>query len=57
MSKVDIIVIVEWIEFGKIGECGDNPGQEKEIEIVEVGHHLAPGRGQGLVQIEIGLDF
>ena len=42
----------------EIGEYGDNPGQEKEreIEIVEVGHHLVLGRDQGLVQIEIGLD-
>ena len=30
--KVDIIII-EWTEIGKIGEHGDNPGQEKEIEI------------------------
>ena len=33
--KVDIII--EWIEVGKIGEHGDNLGQEKEKE--EVGHH------------------
>ena len=52
--KVDIM-IVEWIEIGKIGEHGDNPGQEKEIEIDEVSHHLVLDRGQGLVQIEIGL--
>ena len=42
MSEVDIIVIIEWIEIGKIGECGDNPGQEKEIEIAKVGHRLVP---------------
>ena len=41
MSEVDIIVIVEWIEHGKIGEGGDNPGKEKEIKIAEVSHHLA----------------
>ena len=53
--KVDIIII-EWIEIGKIGEYGDNPGQEKEIEIDKVGHHLVLDWDQGLVQIEIGLD-
>ena len=53
--KVEIIVI-EWIEIGKIGEHGDNPGQEKEIEIDEVSHHLVLDRDQGPVQIEIGLD-
>ena len=56
MSEVDIIVIIEWIEIGKIEECGDNPGQEKEIKIAKVGHCLAPDQGQGLVQIEIELD-
>ena len=58
--KVDIIMIIEQIEIGRIGEYGGNPGQEKEkekeIEIVEVSHHLVPDRDQGLVQIEIGLD-
>ena len=53
--EVDII-IVEWTEIGKIGEHGDNPGQEKEIEIDEVSHHLVLDQDQGLVQIEIGLD-
>ena len=53
--EVDIIII-EWIGIGKIGEYGDNPGQEKEIEIDEVGHHLVLDQDQGLVQIEIGLD-
>ena len=53
--EVDIIII-EWIEIRKIGEYGDNPGQEKEIEIDEVGHHLVLDWDQGLVQIEIGLD-
>ena len=53
--EVDII-ITEWIGIGKIGEHGDNIGQEKEIEIDEVGHHLVLDRDQGLVQIEIGLD-
>ena len=52
--EVDIIMIIEWIEIGRIGEYGGNPGQEKEIEIVKVGHHLVPDRDQGLVQIEIG---
>ena len=42
MPEVDIIVIIEWMEIGKIEECGDNLGQEKEIEIVKVGHGLAP---------------
>ena len=49
--KVDIII--EWIEVGKIGEHGDNLGQEKEKE--EVSHHLVLDRDQELVQIEIGL--
>ena len=52
--KVDIII--EGIGVGKIGENGKNLGQEKEIEIEEVGHHLVLDRHQGLVQIEIGLD-
>ena len=55
ISEVDIIII-EWIGIGKIGEYGDNPGQEKEIEIDKVGHHLVLDQDQGLVQIEIGLD-
>ena len=50
--KVD--TIIEWIEVGKVGEHGDNPGQEKETE-KEVGHHLVLDWDQGLVQIEIGL--
>ena len=49
--KVDIII--EWIEIGKIGEHGDNLGQEKEKE--EVGPHLVLDWDQELVQIEIGL--
>ena len=53
--KVDIIII-EWIDIGKIGEYGDNPGQEKEIEIDKIGHLLVLDQDQGLVQIEIGLD-
>ena len=36
--KVDIIM--ECIGIGKIGEHGDNLGQEKEIEKEEVGRHL-----------------
>ena len=56
ISEVDIIMIIEWIGIGKIGEYGGNPGQEKEIEIAEVSHCLVPDRDQGLVQIGIGLD-
>ena len=41
--EVDIIII-EWIGIGKIGEHGDNPGQEKEIEMNEVGHRLVLDR-------------
>ena len=53
---MSVIIIIEWIGIGKIGEYGDNPGQEKEIEIDEVSHHLVLDRDQGLIQIEIGLD-
>ena len=49
------IIVIEWIEIGKIGEHGDNPGQEKEIEIDKVSHHLVLDQDQGPVQIEIGL--
>ena len=49
-------ITIEWIGIGKIGEHGDNLGQEKEIEIEEVCHHLVLDWDQGLVQIEIGLD-
>ena len=49
-------IIIKWIGVGKIGEYGDNLGQEKEIEKEEVGHHLVLDWDQGLVQIEIGLD-
>ena len=44
--------------YWEIGEHGDNPGQEKEIEIDEVSHCLVLDQDQdrGLVQIEIGLD-
>ena len=31
----EVDIIIEWIGIGKIGEHGDNPGQEKEIEIDE----------------------
>ena len=41
--EVDIIMIEEWIGHGKIGECGDNLGQEKGVEIAKVGHHLVLG--------------
>ena len=47
----EVDIIIEWIEVGKIGEHGDNLGQEKE----EVGHHLVLDWDQELVQIEIGL--
>ena len=47
--EVDIIVIKEQTGLGKIGECGDNLGQEKEFRIAEVDHHPALGRGQELV--------
>ena len=50
----EVNIIIEWTEVGKIGEHGDNLGQEKEKE--EVGHHLVLDQDQGLVQIEIGLD-
>ena len=40
----EVDIIIEWIEVGKIGEHGDNLGQEKEKE--EVGHHLAPDQDQ-----------
>ena len=52
----EVDIIIEWIGIGKIGEHGDNPGQEKEIEIDIVSHHLVLDWDQGLVQIEIGLD-
>ena len=50
------IIIIEWIGIWKIREYGDNPGQEKEIEIDEVSHCLVLDQDQGLVQTEIGLD-
>ena len=58
ISEVDIIIIIEWIGIGKIGEYGDNLGQEKDVgkEIDKVGHHLVLDQDQGLVQIGIGLD-
>ena len=49
----EVDIIIEWIEVGKIGQHGDNLGQEKEKE--EVGHHLVLDQDQELVQIEIGL--
>ena len=48
----EVDIITEQIEVGKIGEHGDNLGQEKEKK--EVGHHLVLDRDQELVQIEIG---
>ena len=41
--EVDIIVIEKWTELGRIGECGDNLGQEKGIKIAKVGHYLVLG--------------
>ena len=49
----EVDIVIKWIEVGKIGEHGDNLGQEKEKE--EVGHHLVLDQDQELVQIEIGL--
>ena len=49
---LEVDIIIEWIEIGKIGEHGDNLGHVKEKE--EVGHHLVLDRDQELVQIEIG---
>ena len=46
-------IVIGWTEVGKIGEHGDNLGQEKERE--ETGHHLVLDQDQELVQIEIGL--
>ena len=43
ITEVDIIMIEERIGHGKIGECGDNLGQEKGVEIAKVGHHLVLG--------------
>ena len=50
--EVDIIII-GWIEVGKIEECGDNLGLEKEKE--GVGCHLAQDQDPELVLTEIGL--
>ena len=50
--EVDIIII-GWIEVGKIEDCGDNLGPEKEKE--GVGHHLVLDQDPELVLIEIGL--
>ena len=50
----EVDIIIEQIGIGKIGEHGDNPGQEKEKEIDKVSHHLVLDWDQGLVQIEIG---
>ena len=44
----EVDIIIEWIEVGKIGDYGDNLGQEKEKE--EVGHHLVLDWDQELVQ-------
>ena len=48
----EVDIIIEWIGIGKIGEHGDNLGQEIEKE--EVGHHLVLDQDQELVQMEIG---
>ena len=49
----EVDIIIEWIEVGKIGEHGDNLGQEKEKE--KVNHYLVLDWEQEPVQIEIGL--
>ena len=49
----EVDLIIEWIGIGKIGEHGDNLGQEKKIEKEELGHHLVLDWDQELVQIEI----
>ena len=51
----EVDIIIEETEVGKIGDYGDNLGQEKEKEEEEVGHHLVLDWDQGLVLIEIGL--
>ena len=52
----EVDIIIEWIEVRKIGEYGDNLGQEKEKEKEEeVGHHLVLDWDQELIQIEKGL--
>ena len=55
ITEVDIIVIEKWIGLGKTGECGDNLGQEKEVEEARVNHHLVLDRSREQTQIEIGL--
>ena len=50
----EVDIIIEWIGIGKIEECGDNLGQEKEIKKEEVDPHLVLDQDQKLVQIEIG---
>ena len=50
--EVDIIIIGQ-IEVGKIEDCGDNLGLEKEKE--GVGHHLVLDQDPELVLIEMGL--
>ena len=49
----EVDIIIEQIEVGKIEDCGDNLGQEKEEE--EVGCHLVLDWDPELVLIEIGL--
>ena len=51
----EVDIIIEETEVGKIGDYGDNLGQEKEKEEEEVGCHLVLDQDQGLVLIEIGL--
>ena len=45
----EVEIIIEQIEIGKIGEHGVNPGQEKEIELDRVGHHLVQDWDQALL--------
>ena len=49
---LEVDIILEWIEVGKIGEHGDNLGHVKEKE---VGHHLVLDWVQEQVKIETGL--
>ena len=54
-TNENIIVIEKWIGLGKTRECGDNLGQEKEVEEARVNHHLVLDRGREQIQIEIAL--
>ena len=49
----EVEIIIEWTEVGKIEDCGDNLGLEKEKE--GVGCHVVLDQDPELVLIEIGL--